>query len=214
MSFQNPSTQDTTRSRPTVIAYQLGDRLIQFQDEMDKFEQNPFVQEILELADTKSNPRLVRPQRMLSPISHRVRRPNIHNSASLPQDISKCTCSFLDCTCRRQCSRPFGTPVSQTRDFRSDNYEVYDTAEMCRTYAGIEATFGDNMDLMLPSLYSLVMAGFSCPRYLRRWLWCKLAHLEPLGRNYIEPIKEACRSCGAGQSSRKGIGFGKERPEP
>ena len=111
--------------------------------------------------------------------------------------------------------REAGLPFLPNAGFEVDyNTEEFDAAEMCRTYAGIEATFGDNMDLMLPSLYSLVMAGFSCPRYLRRWLWCKLAHLEPLGRNYIEPIKEGLSVVwGRPELKEEGIGFGKGRPE-
>lgn len=196
-----------------LLLTQLGDRLIQFQDEMDKLEQSPFVQEILELADATSN---------LSPdSSHSECCPPfptesagpIHKFRFPPAGLFKMHMLLFRIYVPTLLFAPLQDAGLPSTGFRLDT-EVYDAAEMCRTYAGIEATFGDNMDLMLPSLYALVMAGFSCPRYLRRWLWCKLAHLEPLGRNYIEPIKEPLSVLwGRPDLKEQGIGFGKERPE-
>jgi len=196
-----------------LLLSQLGSQLIQFQDQMDEFEQSPLVLEILELADTTSNlspdsshseccPPF--PTESAGPI-HKFRFPSAGNF-KMHLLCFRLYSSTLLLTPLREAGLP-------TTGFNLDT-EVFDAAEMCRTYAGIEASFGDNMDLMLPSLYALVMAGFSCPRYLRRWLWCKLAHLEPLGRNYIEPIKESLSVVwGRPELKEQGIGFGKERPE-
>jgi len=196
-----------------LLLDQLGSKLIDFQNEMDKFEESPLVREILELADVSSN--------LSSDSSHIGCCPPfptesagpIHKFRFPPAGHFKMTVLCFRLYMPTLLFAPLRDAGLPTTGFKLDT-EVFDAAEMCRTYAGIEASFGDNMDLMLPSLYALVMAGFSCPRYLRRWLWCKLAHLEPLGRNYIEPIKEPLSVIwGRPELKEQGIGFGRERPE-
>jgi len=85
------------------------------------------------------------------------------------------------------------TPLREA-GLRSTRLEITDhtiefyAEEMCKTFAGIADTFEDYSEA-LPSLYTLIMAGFSCPQYLRRWLWSKPCHLEQFGQFYVSPVK-------------------------
>jgi hypothetical protein len=65
----------------------------------------------------------------------------------------------------------------------------YFSLEMCRTYAGLEYSLGDNPDALLPCFSSLVLATATCPLNARKWLWYKLSHLETLGHLTFDPIK-------------------------
>jgi len=60
--------------------------------------------------------------------------------------------------------------------------------EQCRSFAGLEAAFGFNQDLLFPCLSPLPIAGKSCAPEIRMWLWYKLAHFEELGHFSLEPI--------------------------
>ena len=62
--------------------------------------------------------------------------------------------------------------------------------EQCRSFAGIEAAFGDNQDNLFPCLSSLPISGMSCAPEIRMWLWYKLAHFEDLGQFSLDPIKK------------------------
>jgi hypothetical protein len=201
-----------------LLLDQLSARLTEFQSELEKLIQSQLVQEILELSESKSNPTFDSVHSECCPAFPTESAGSIYIFRFAPAGHFKMNMLVLRLYMRLMLYAPLreaGLPFLPNRGFEVDYYnEEFDAAEMCRTYAGIEATFGDNMDLMLPSLYSLVMAGFSCPRYLRRWLWCKLAHLEPLGRNYIEPIKAGLAVVwDRPELKAEGIGFGKERPE-
>lgn len=65
----------------------------------------------------------------------------------------------------------------------------YFSVEMCRTFAGLEYSLGDNPDALLPCFSSLVLATATCPSNARQWLWYKLSHLERLGHLTFDPIK-------------------------
>jgi len=62
--------------------------------------------------------------------------------------------------------------------------------EQCRSFAGIEAAFGDNQDNLFTCLSPLPMAGMSCAPEIRMWLWYKLAHFEDLCQFSLDPIKK------------------------
>ena len=62
--------------------------------------------------------------------------------------------------------------------------------EQCRSFAGLEAAFGDNQDNLFPCLTALPMAGMSCAPEIRMWLWYKLAHFEDLCQFSLDPIKK------------------------
>jgi hypothetical protein len=66
----------------------------------------------------------------------------------------------------------------------------YSCLELCRTYAGVEDLFYDTPEDLLPCFSALVTASFFCPKYLREWLWYKLAHLETLTAYTCEPVKK------------------------
>ena len=61
---------------------------------------------------------------------------------------------------------------------------------ICRTFAGVEDVAGQNSASLIPFFYSLILAGFTCPNYLRPWLWHKLAHFEDHGTTFIAPLKK------------------------
>ena len=198
----------------TLLLKELGDKLITFQTELENLIRSSRVQEILELSDSPSIPSHDSTHTDCCPSFPIESAGSIYNFRFPPAGQFQIHFLVFRIYLRIILYTPLreaGLPKIASMD---DNYEELNAAEMCRTYAGIEASFGDNMDLMLPSLYALIMAGFSCPRYLRRWLWCKLAHLDPLGRSYIEPIKEGLSVLWSKPELKKeGIGFGKERPE-
>jgi hypothetical protein len=62
--------------------------------------------------------------------------------------------------------------------------------ELCRSFAGIEAAFGENQDNLFTCLAPLPIAGMSCPPEIRMWLWYKLAHFEDLCQFSLDPIKK------------------------
>jgi hypothetical protein len=62
--------------------------------------------------------------------------------------------------------------------------------ELCRIYAGMEASLDEDEDSLLPCFSALVTAGFGCPLNVRMWLWYKLAHFEHLGPFAFDPIKK------------------------
>ena len=68
------------------------------------------------------------------------------------------------------------TELSKT-NLRRDisEHHVYD---LCRIFAGLEITHYNAPDSLLPSYTSLLVAAFSCPVPMRRWLGFKLAHME------------------------------------
>jgi hypothetical protein len=200
-----------------LLLDQLSALLTEFQSELEKLIQSQLVQEILELSESKStdNPTSDSWHSECCPDFPTQSAGSIYIFRFAPAGQFKMNLLVLRLYMRLMLYAPLREAGLPFLRFEVDyNNEEFDAAEMCRTYAGIEATFGDNIDLMLPSLYFLVMAGFSCPRYLRRWLWCKLAHLEPFGRHYIEPIKESLSVVwGRPELRVEGIGFGKECPE-
>jgi hypothetical protein len=65
-------------------------------------------------------------------------------------------------------------------DLERDIAECY-AYELCRIYAGLEISYGENnQDQLLPCFSPLFCAAFCCPPALRTWLWHKLAHFEQL----------------------------------
>ena len=50
--------------------------------------------------------------------------------------------------------------------------------EVCQAYAGLEVSFQNNQDQMIPCFSPLFTAAFCCPPRLRTWVWHKLAHYE------------------------------------
>ena len=60
-------------------------------------------------------------------------------------------------------------------------FDEYNAHEMCRGYAAIEDEFGDDPSCLLSCFRPLSVAGFSCPKELRKWYWHKLVHFERLG---------------------------------
>ena len=74
-------------------------------------------------------------------------------------------------------------------EFEDDASKVQSrTYEICCVFAAIEDEF-DDLNVLLPAFNNLIMAGFSCPKNLRSWLWHKLAHFEQFGHLYFEPLK-------------------------
>ena len=67
--------------------------------------------------------------------------------------------------------------------------DEYNAHEMCRGYAAMEDEFCDDVSCLLSCFRPMSVAGFSCPRELRRWYWYKLAHFEELGLKYVEPVR-------------------------
>jgi hypothetical protein len=63
--------------------------------------------------------------------------------------------------------------------------------EICRVYAAIEDTFGEDLSDLLPCSNHLAIVGFTCPEELRLWLWHKLAHFEKVGNLSMEPLKKS-----------------------
>ena len=74
---------------------------------------------------------------------------------------------------------------------REITFEAADicSIEVCKTFAWLEDSLGDNPDNFLPVFSSLVLSTTTCPPELRVWLWCKLVHFETLGHLSFDPIK-------------------------
>ena len=70
----------------------------------------------------------------------------------------------------------------------NSKFEEHNAYEMCRAYAAIEDEFSDDVTRLLPCFRPLTVAAFSCPTEQKRWLWHKLAHLEKLAHEYVEPV--------------------------
>lgn len=87
---------------------------------------------------------------------------------------------------------PLLNDIVQPNSPRTSHFEKVGQCalELCRVYAGMEATLSENEDSLLPCFSALVTAGFGCPSEVRMWLWYKLAHFEHLGPLAFEPIKK------------------------
>ena len=62
--------------------------------------------------------------------------------------------------------------------------------ELCRTFAGLEASFVSSPDFLFPCFPGLVSAAMTVPPELRVWVWCKLRHLESTGRFKFDGVKK------------------------
>jgi hypothetical protein len=87
--------------------------------------------------------------------------------------------------------------------------------EICRTFAGLEAAFGENPDALLPCSSALIIAGFICPPQLRRWLWHKLIHFEQMGKSFLGPVKQNLSVVwGMPNLAAEGFGLWKDDQDP
>jgi hypothetical protein len=65
----------------------------------------------------------------------------------------------------------------QQAKLEKDITECY-AYELCQAYAGLEISFQNNQDELIPCFSPLFSTAFCCPPGLRTWLWHKLAHYE------------------------------------
>lgn len=91
----------------------------------------------------------------------------------------------------------------------------YFAIEMCRTFAGLEYSLGDDPDALLPCFSALVLATATCPINTRKWLWYKLSHLERLGHLTFDPIKRNLAALwDMPDLAVSGYRFSRESPNP
>jgi hypothetical protein len=63
--------------------------------------------------------------------------------------------------------------------------------EICRTLAGLEASFVSNPDFLIPCFPGMVSAAMTVPPDLRNWVWAKLQHFERRGEFQFEGVKKS-----------------------
>jgi hypothetical protein len=79
-------------------------------------------------------------------------------------------------------------PVKPLNGLTADALSVV----MCCYFAGLETSFSDTPEALLPTFAALVLAALTCPQGLRSWLWFKFAHFEKMGGLAFDPIKKTC----------------------
>jgi hypothetical protein len=63
--------------------------------------------------------------------------------------------------------------------------------EICRTFAGLEASFVSNPDFLIPCFPGMISAAMTVAPDLRNWVWAKLQHFERLGEFQFEGVKKS-----------------------
>jgi hypothetical protein len=63
--------------------------------------------------------------------------------------------------------------------------------EICRTFAGLEASFVSNPDFLIPCFPGMISAAMTVPPGLRNWVWAKLQHFERSGEFQFEGVKKS-----------------------
>ena len=86
--------------------------------------------------------------------------------------------------------RPFVHSILNTPSPPYNQRPIPYVIELCRTFAGLEASFLSNPDFLFPCFPGIVSAAMTVPPELRLWLWCKLRHLEKRGKFKFDGVKK------------------------